>query len=94
MSPFLTCKHSDLIDVIKFSEILAIEASPKICNKDLSALIQSDSFSIELCLISEASKVFGEQVDQACCGEIGIFNAGNKASSKFLSSIALGTNFQ
>jgi hypothetical protein len=84
-----TRKHSDLIDIVEFSKILAVKAGPQICDENLSTLVKPNSFAIEPCLVAETGEVLGEQVYKTCCGEICVIDAIDEASAKFLIMIPL-----
>jgi hypothetical protein len=53
-----TCEHGNLIDIVEFTEVFAVEAGPEIGNQDLSTLVETYSLSVEDCLIAETGEVF------------------------------------
>jgi hypothetical protein len=57
-----TRKHGDPIDIMKHPIALTLEASPDICDKDLCALIEADSFAFEPLFVVETRECFCEQV--------------------------------
>lgn len=80
----LTCKHGDLINIVKFSKVLAIKTSPKICHQNLGSLIQPHPLSVKDCLVTKTVEALGKKVDQAGGRIVGTVNAVCKATSKFL----------
>lgn len=86
-----TRKHSDLIDIVEFSKILAVKAGPQICDENLGTLVKPNSFAVEPCLVAETGEVLGEQVYKTCRGEICVIDAVDEASAKFLNNDSIST---
>lgn len=80
----VVCEHSDFVDVMEFTKVFAVETGPQICDEYLRTLKETHSFSVEACLITEAGKVLGYQIDQASSGVVGVVDAVDKAASEFL----------
>lgn len=80
----IVCEHCDLVDIVEFSKVLAVEAGPEIRDKDLSALVQPHLLAVEDCLVAEAGEILGEEVDEACCGVVDAVDAVCEAAAKFL----------
>lgn len=89
----VVCKHGDFVDVVEFSEVFTVEASPDVRDEDLGPLVQSYFLAIEDCLVTETGKILGEKVDKTSGGVVGAVDAVYKAASKFLKPFNLVTNY-
>lgn len=80
----LTGKNRDLVNVMEFSKIFAVETGPEVCDEDLSPLVQPHPSPIEHGLVAETGKILHDEVDKTCSRVVGAVDAVCKTAAKFL----------
>lgn len=80
----IVCEHGDFVDIVEFSKVLAVEAGPEVRDQNLSSLVQPYLFTVEDCLVAEAGKILGEEVNEASRGVVDAVDAVCEAAVEFL----------
>lgn len=89
-----TCKHGDLVNVVKLAKSFTVEASPQIRHENLCSFVKANPAPIEDSFVTETCKMLGEQIDQASSRVVGAIDEVGKTASKLLVVSFSITKFQ
>ena len=80
----LTCKHGDLVNVLKAAVSFTFEASPEVSHKDLGALVEVYGFAFKSCLVTETGEAIDKGANKRSSGACCFFDTGREATFKML----------
>lgn len=69
---------------MKLAEVFTVEACPKVCHENLGAFVQPHPSTMEYCLIAEAIKALGHQLDKPRGRVFSAIDAVCEAAPEFL----------